>query len=183
MRPVAYVWTMLLAFLLQPAWVFAQDVLREIPHLTEYSGPDLPAQRLSIGVNYTGGQLRYRLTSRWAAEGRMQFGSADSDYGRVRSQVFGVRLYRFAPLNVWEKASWYVAGEADYAKADANNSSYATKGFAAGAAGGLELRIAKRISIDADIGPYVISLKETQTNVSSTGMDFVVNTALNIYLF
>jgi hypothetical protein len=183
MRPVACIRTFFVVLLLLPIKVFGQDGYREIPRLPEYSGPDLPTQRLSVGVNYTGGQLRWRLSPRWAAEGRMQFGSADSDYGQVHSQVFGMRLYRFAPLYMWERASWYLAGEADYAKADTNNSSYSTKGFAAGAVGGVELRIAKRLSVDADIGPYVISLKETQTNLTSTGMDFVVNTALNFYLF
>src|SRR5258708_6048079 len=183
MRPMTFVRAMAVVLTLIPTWVFGQDGYRDIPRVPEPSGPDLPAQRLSIGVNYTGGQLRYRMSSRWAAEGRIQFGSADSNYGQVHSQVFGVRLYRFAPLHVWERASWYVAGEADYAQASSNSYNYATKGFAAGAVGGLEFRIAKRVSVDADIGPYVISLKETQTNLTNTGMDFIVNTALNFYLF
>jgi len=51
--------------------------------------------RLGLGVNYTGGQLRWRFNRRWSVEGRYQQGSASSDYGTVTAHVFGLRGYRF----------------------------------------------------------------------------------------
>ncbi len=154
---------------------------KDVPRVPEPSGPPTPRERLSIGVNYTGGQVRWRLSTRWAAEGRMQFGSADSNYGKVHSQIFGLRGYRFFPFR--ERMTWYAGGEAAYVKADTDSSSYNTSGFAFGTFGGLEYRVLPRVSVGVDIGPYVISLKEKQTGLTSTGLDFVINTALNFYLF
>ncbi len=154
---------------------------KEIPRVPEPSGPALPRNRLAVGLNYTGGQVRYYLSPRWAAEGRMQFGKADSNYGQVHSQVFGLRGYRFFPFR--DHITWYAGGEAAYAKTDTDSSNYKTTGFAIGAFGGLEYRVLPRLGVSADIGPYVISLKEKQTGLSNTGLDFVMNTALNFYIF
>ncbi len=156
---------------------------KEVPRVPEPGGTPQPRERLGIGLNYTGGQVRWRLSSRWAMEGRVQFGSADSDFGRVRSNVFGLRAYRFLPFGQHERISWYLGGEGAYAKASSNSYNYSTTGFAFGGFGGLEYRLLSRLSVGADIGPYVISLKEQQTGLTSTGLDFVVNTALIFYLF
>lgn len=142
-----------------------------------------PHYHWAFGVSYTGAQVRYALSSRWAAEGRLQFGSADSHYGAVHSDVFGLRGYRFFSLRHSGHFVGYWGGEGDYAKAESRSSSYATKGMTAGAFGGLEYRVSPRVFIGVDIGPYVISLKETQTQTSSTGLDFVVNTGVNVFLF
>ena len=116
-------------------------------------------------------------------EGRFQFGSADSDAGNVHAQVYGLRGYRFLSLGGGDRISWYLGSEAAYAKANSSNTSYSTKGYAFGGFGGLEYRLLSRLSVGADIGPYVISLKESQTGLTSTGLDFVMNTALIFYLF
>jgi hypothetical protein len=135
----------------------------------------------AAGASYTGFQLRYQFSCRWAVEGRAQFGSADSDYGKVSSKVFGIRGYRFFPFR--DYLAWYTGGEVAYARAQSDTTSYETKGFAAGGFGGMEYRIAKRVSVGVDIGPYIISLRETQTQMTQTSLDFVVNTAINFYLF
>ncbi len=155
---------------------------KDVPRVPEPSGPPAPRERLSIGLNYTGGQVRWRLSPRWAAEGRLQFGSADSNYGKVHSNVFGLRAYRFIPCTEREKVSWYLGGEAAYTTAESDSTSYRTTGFAMGGFGGLEYRILSKLSAGVDIGPYVISLKEKQTGLTSTGLDFVINTALNFYV-
>jgi hypothetical protein len=160
-----------------------ETVKKEIPKVPEPSGPTLPNQRFAIGVNYTGGQFRYRLSPKWAAEGRIQFGSADSDYGTVHSNVFGLRGYRFLSVGHSERIAWYLGGEGAYAKASSQSYNYSTSGFAFGSFGGLEYRLTKRLSAAADIGPYVISLKEKETGLTSTGLDFVINTALIFYVF
>jgi hypothetical protein len=140
-----------------------------------------PRYRLAAGISYTGFQVRYHLTGRWAAEGRFQFGKADSNYGDVKSNVEGIRLYRFLPYR--PKLSWYLGGEAAHASAEAQESSYKTDGFALGVFGGMEYRVLKRVSVGVDIGPYAIALKEQQTGQSQSSLDFVVNTALNFYIF
>jgi len=143
----------------------------------------LPQSRLSLGINYTGGQVRWRLSRRWAMEGRIQVGSADSDYGKVHADVFGLRGYRFFRRPTWERMVGYVGGEGAYAKANAEGSSYSVHGFAVGAFGGMDYWFARRCFVGADIGPYVISLRESQTGLTSTDLDFVVNTSLNVVLF
>lgn len=137
--------------------------------------------RFAVGASYTGMQLRYHLGSRYAMELRLQTGTADSAFGEVHSDVYGLRLQRFIPYRShW---AWYLGGEAAYAKSEVWNSTLKVKGFAAGAFGGMEYRVLPRVAIGADIGPYVISLREETTRASQSSLDFVVNTAINFYLF
>jgi hypothetical protein len=154
---------------------------KEIPRLPESSGPAMPHDHMAIGVSYTGGQVRWNFSPRWAVEGHYQFGSADSNWGSIHSNVFGGRGYRFFYLR--ERLAWYVGGEGDYVTASSHSYSYQTTGYAAGTFAGLEFRVLPRLALGADIGPYVISLKEKLSGLSETGIDFVVNTAVNVYLF
>jgi hypothetical protein len=137
--------------------------------------------RWAVGLSYTGGQVRFQPSSRWAMEARLQFGSADSDYGRVESNVFGLRGYHFYPFR--EHLALYAGGEAAFVKAESQSTSYSTKGFALGGFGGMEYRVARRVSVGFDIGPYMISLRESQTGMTQTSLDFIINTAVNFYLF
>lgn len=161
------------------------DTKKEVPRVPERPGnaPSLPSQHFAVGVNYTGGQFRYRFAERWAVESRIQFGSADSNVGTIHAMVYGLRTYRFFPFGKSDRIVWYVAGEGDYANASSKESNYDVSGYAFGSVGGLECRLTRRISLAADIGPYIIALKEKESGVSSTGLDFVVNTALIFYLF
>jgi outer membrane protein with beta-barrel domain len=181
MRPKGCFRTLLVVFLLLPTFVFGQDGYREIPRVPEPSGPAMPRERLSIGLNYTGGQVRWNFSPHWATELQYQQGKASSNYGDVKSQVYGLRIYRF--FNTSSRFSLYTGPEYAYAQAKPETSSFRVKGFVLGAYGGLEYRVTKRISVDADLGPYVISLKETQTKEDSTNLDFVLNTAILWRLF
>jgi hypothetical protein len=191
-------WRLWLAFLLMgsPAWADPRDpqvlrphsenwdLLQDEPETSEKKLRDFPMPRdyrLALGVSYTGAQLRYDLSSRWAAEVRYQRGKASSDQGDVSANVFGLRGYR--SFHRRERFSFYWGGEGAYADASPARSNYHVTGLALGAFGGVEYRVMKRVTVNADLGPYVISLKEKQTNVSSTNLDFVLNTALNVYLF
>jgi hypothetical protein len=136
---------------------------------------------LALGVSYTGGQIRYQFSPKWAVEGHYQFGSADSNWGSIHSNVFGGRGYRFFYLR--QRLAWYLGGDGNYVTASSHSYNYQTTGFAAGTFAGLEYRILPRLAIGADIGPYVISLNEKLSGLSETGIDFVVNTAINFYLF
>jgi hypothetical protein len=158
---------------------------KAIPRVPERPGnaPALPSQHFAVGANYTGGQFRYRFAGRWAVESRIQFGSADSNIGTIHAFVYGLRTYRFFPFGKSDRIVWYLAGEGDYANASSHEYNYDVSGYAFGSVAGVEYRLARRISLAADIGPYVIALKEKESGVSSTGLDFVVNTALIFYLF
>jgi len=159
--------------------------------------PSAPAElrHLAIGFNDLGGQLRLHLRPSWAVEGRFLTGSASSDMGQVHANVFGVRGYRFFE----ERRPWrlYAGVEGDYVHTSirsvdttGNSNSIATlsgfgetSGYALGAFGGVECRFWKRWAIDLDIGPYMIGLQEKVTHVSGSTLDFVANTAINVYLF
>src|SRR5690242_5611221 len=65
---------------------------KKIPRLVQPSEQAAPRERLSLGVNYLGAQVRWTLSPRWALEGRFQEGKASSDYGDVKSKVFGLRI-------------------------------------------------------------------------------------------
>jgi hypothetical protein len=150
--------------------------------------------RISFGMNDLGGQLRLHLNRDWAAEGRFLTGSANSDVGQVHSLVLGMRGYRFLPEH--RRLKLYVGAEGDYVKTSmrsvnttnpnsvANASGFGnTSGYAMGGFGGMEFRVLKRIALDLDIGPYMIGLKEKLTGVSDASLDFVADTAINVYLF
>jgi len=156
--------------------------------------PLLP-RHLAIGFNDLGGQLRLHLRPSWAVEGRFLMGSANSDFGQVHANVFGMRGYRF--FEERRRFQLYAGVEGDYVHTSlrsvdttGNSNSIATisgfgetSGYALGAFGGVEYRFWKRLAIDFDIGPYMIGLQEKVTHVSDATLDFVANTALNVYLF
>lgn len=132
--------------------------------------------KLTLGVNYIGAQLRWNISSRWALETRYQQGKSSSNYGEVTARVFGMRGYRF--LQGGKRFSLYGGTEIAFATATPETSDYKTQGVAFGGFGGIELRLAHRFSLATDIGPYVISLRESQSHASSTTLDFILNTAL-----
>ena len=67
------------------------------------------------------------------------------------------------------------------AKPDSSN--YKTTGIAGGVIGGFEYRMTKRLSLAIDLGPYVIALRENQTQLTQTTLDFVLNTSILLHLF
>lgn len=162
---------------------------------TEPESPVRLPHRFSVGFNDLGGQFRFHLRQDWAAEFRMLTGNASSDVGSVQAFVFGLRGYKFLP----ERHSWrfYLGAETAYVKTslhgintNGNPNSVATvsgfgdtSGYALGAFGGVEYRLLKRLAIDFDVGPYLIGLRERVTGVSGSTLDFVGNTAINVYLF
>ncbi len=156
--------------------------LLDAPDHTFVNAPaPVSTHRMALGINYTGAQFRWNFRSRWAVEGRYQQGSATSDYGNVKSKVFGVRAYRF--FRTERRFPLYIAPEIARATATPERSDYRVDGFAAGVAGGMEYHVTPRISLDVDIGPYVIALHEKKTQVSQSSLDFVLNTALLVHLF
>ena len=132
---------------------------------------------LALGANYTGVQARLGLTRRTALEARYQSGKS----GDVTAGVFGARLYHF--LRDAGRYRFFLGGELAAVSGDTKDRRYGTKGFAAGAFCGIETRPVKRIAIGVDAGPYLIALKERRTKLTSSGLDFVLNTYAVFYLF
>ena len=162
--------------------------------LLEPTAP-LPPHRLAIGINDLGGQLRLHLNPQWATELRFLTGSSSSDVGTVHAFVFGMRGYRF--FEERHRFRLYAGLEAAYVNTSLQSVDTAgnpnslgnisgfgdTSGYAMGGFGGVEFRLLKRVAIDLDVGPYMIGLQEKVTRVSDTSLDFVANTAINVYLF
>ena len=156
--------------------------------------------RLAIGITDLGPQVRLYVTPAWAGEARFMMGSASSNAGSIQSMVFGLRAYRF--FKEHRRCRLYAGLEGAYAQTSihgsyeaaggngGNNSTITrasgfgdTTGYAAGAFAGVELRVFRRVAVDLDMGPYLISLKEKSTGYSGSTTDFVVNTALMFSLF
>ena len=162
----------------------------------ERSEPSPEPERLAIGVNDLGGQLRFHVAPNWAAEFRFLTGSSSSNVGNIHSTVFGLRGYRF--FRERRRCKLYVGVEGGYAQTSIRGSGSSgspagnlnngarfgnTSGYAGGGFGGIELRPLNRVAIDADMGPYLIGLKEKITGASDSSWDFVLNAAVNVYLF
>jgi hypothetical protein len=155
----------------------------------------LPAPlRLSFGVNDLGAQLRFHVGPEWAGEARFMFGTSSSEVGSIRSQVFGLRGYRF--FKERRRCKLYLGLEGDRARTSirsfnpnsgssiANDPGFgSTSGYAVGGFAGVEFHAARRVAVDLDMGPYLIDLKEKVTGASASNWDFVMNTAVNFYLF
>ena len=137
-------------------------------------------ERLAVGVNVIGGQLDYAPTRDWRVELRYVGGSQSSSGGTVSSQVMGLRGYRVfgaAPTR------FYSGAEAAYVGAKQRGTDYRTTGTAIGAFIGLERRIARRLWIGIDAGPYVLALRESVSHASSTNVEFVLNSYALLWVF
>ena len=121
--------------------------------------------RFALGLNYLGGQIRYNLDSRWSGGLRYLTGSEDAATGKITSQIFGLRGYRFFRAD--SRYRFFLGAEAALVNSDQKNTSYKVSGSALGGFGGLEYRFGKRFSLGLDIGPYLFSLKEEKTDVSA----------------
>ena len=159
----------------------APEQTEPVPSTAASPSPAQDWRHWALGVNYLGGQMRWRPSARWAFEAAYQQDKASSDYGDVTARVFSLRSYRFfRPRHRW---SLYAGPELAYTTAKPQTSDYSTTGVVAGAFMGSELNITRRFALDVDIGPYVISLKERETGLSQTNLDFVIQTALLFNLF
>ena len=151
-------------------------------------------RRLALGLNDEGGQIRLHIKQKWAVEARFLTGTSPSNDGTVRSQVFGLRGYRF--FNEHYRCRLYLGLEGSFAKTwisspDATTSGVIanvpafghTMGFAGGGFLGVEYRLARRVDVDMDMGPYWIRLDEQATNTQLSSWDYVLNMAVLFYVF
>jgi hypothetical protein len=146
------------------------------------SEPSEP-KRFSAGINYAGGQLRWDTSPSWAAELRLQTGSASSTYGNVRATVPSLRAYRF--FRPQQTVRPFLGAEGGYVYTDSSNSFGITvTGPTFGVFGGMEWRVARRLDLGVSVGPYgmFLSSKQSQPGTNPT-LQFVVDTYLLLRLF
>ena len=146
-------------------------------------------RKFGLGLTYLGGSLRYGFLKSWTAEFHFYYDKATADNGDVTANVVGARVYRF--FKAGQKLQPYAGLEGDYVSAKLKDGGsygggsldYSASGSALGGFGGVEYYFLKRLSISLDAGPYFVSLKEKQTSLKDSGVDFVINTSVNFYFF
>jgi len=116
--------------------------------------------KIGAGFNYPGIQIRYGITDKILAEYKMQFAS--------NNLTMGARGY----YNLFEipgtvTITPYVGGEFSWITSSVLTSGYLTGGFA-----GVELMVAKNISIGGDAGLYWVSLGSTLGTYADYGLIF-----------
>lgn len=101
----------------------------------------------ALGINYIGGQARYNLNSLWAGELRYLTGSEDASTGKITSQVFGLRGYRFFRESTYHR--FFLGSEAALVNSNQKNTSYKVSGPAVGAFGGVGIPLWQEIFLGA----------------------------------
>ena len=139
------------------------------------------ASKFGIGINNLGGQIDYRFSPALRVEIRMLTGQANSDAGKVTSQVLGLRLYRIFRITGLYRP--FIGTEADYVRSTVSNGLDMVSGPDLGVFGGIERHVWKSLWIGADAGPYVFSLNDAGTETSQVSVQFVVNAYIMMYLF
>lgn len=134
---------------------------------------------MGLGFAYTGGLLRWGFKEVWSLETHYLFGSASSNDSDVKSQVMGVRGYRHFRTD--RALQFFVGPEIDYVLA--KSQSLISTGYLIGGFAGMELYLRSWCSIGFDAGGYYTHLKESSVSVSDSGLDFIVNSFLNFYVF
>jgi len=137
-------------------------------------------ETLALGVNVIGGQIDYAFNRAWRGELRFVSGSQESSVGTVSSQVVGLRAYRLFGASA---TRFYAGAEAAFIRAKQNGSGLRTTGGALGGFIGLERRIARRVALGVDAGPYAVTLRESASRASSTSVEFVLNTFILFYVY
>lgn len=129
-----------------------------------------PAKRAALGLNYPGVSFKYPLGAFYAAEFKAQ------SAGGVT--LAGVRFYRFfAPSGGVIPLLGLEADYLSYKGSDSKGS-----GMALGLAAGGETFLSKNLSLQLDFGPALIMVKDGGTGLSASGLEYVVNLGVNLYL-
>ena len=135
------------------------------------AGPSsLSKGSFGVGVNFPGANVRYFVAENLSAELKGQF-----ETGIV---VAGLRVYKY--LRLFETPLVFVGVEGDYVsfKSDlSKGTGYAGEIFVGG-----EYFVHDKFSVALDFGPAFVGLKDSNYDVSVSGLEFVVNIGLTYYL-
>ncbi|MCM2266447.1 MAG: hypothetical protein NDI60_01585 [Elusimicrobiales bacterium] len=91
----------------------------------------------------------------------------------------GLRYYHY-PASLRSGAfSPYAAIEADYLSFKGEYSK--GKGWGGGLYAGVEYRLGRRFSLQADTGIMYVSVRDKGTSLTESGLEFLVNLGFNVY--
>ncbi len=127
---------------------------------------------LNLNVNYPGAGLRYFFSGSTALELRGQY--------EKNITVIGARLYLFQQLFKKEGFIPYLGIEGDYGSFKGAYSKGG--GFAGGGFAGVEYFLGRSLSVQTDVGASYLSLKDTDSALAQSGLEFIISLAVNIYL-
>lgn len=138
------------------------------------AAPGLYAHRagsLNLDINYPGAAIRYFVAD----------GKALELLGQGQDHIFvaGLRYYLY-PASLRKGALCpYLAVEADYLTF---KGAYAKgKGLGGGLYAGTEYHFNRTFSAQADLGAMYVSVKDKDTSLMESGLEFVLNLGFNIY--
>lgn len=126
---------------------------------------------LNLNINYPGAAVRYFVAD----------GKALELLGQGQHNIFvgGLRYYLYPVSLRSGRLSAYFAAEADYLSF---KGSYAKgKGAGAGLYVGTEYCLNRTFSLQADIGAMYVSVKDKDTALMESGLEFLLNLGFNIY--
>jgi hypothetical protein len=126
---------------------------------------------MGVNLNYPGLGLRIGVSRRLLLELRTQRGNNVSAYG-LRG------YYYFNPKR--DKLSLFAGVEADiisFKGEVSEGNGFAVIGFLGG-----EYFLSKKFSLQLDFGPAYYSITDKGSNLSESGLDYLVNVGLNFYL-
>ena len=126
---------------------------------------------LNLDINYPGAGLRYFFSDSFALELRGQY-EKDTTIG-------GARLYLFPGSFRKEGVVPYIGLEGDYGSFKGICSK--GNGYAGGGFAGLEYFLGKSLSVQTDAGASYLSLKDGNTAIAQSGLEFILNFGINIY--
>jgi len=129
--------------------------------------------KTALGVNYPGAAFRIFFSSAAAAEARVNY----------LDKIFtgGARLYYFPKIAGFKdsRVRPFACAEADYVSFKGDWSK--GNGGAFGGAVGAEYFLSPKISVQSDIGPVYVALKDTKSSLTQSGLEFVLNFGVNFY--
>ena len=138
-------------------------------------------ENFSAGIAYEGVLIHYGLNARWAAELRYLRDTSNSDSGKLLTELYSLRGYRYFQRS--GRLRLYLGSELGLIQSWASNAGAQASGQALGAFAGSEYHLSQRVSLSFDMGPAIIAATEKTTHTRDAGLDFVVNSALSYYLF
>ena len=126
---------------------------------------------LNLNINYPGAAIRYFVAD----------GKALELLGQGQDDIFvgGLRYY-FYPGSMGKGALRpYLAAEADYLSF---RGSYAKgKGWGGGLYAGAEYHLNQTFSVQTDLGAMYVSVKDKDSSLMESGLEFLLNLGINIY--
>jgi len=139
--------------LILPSFVFAESL----------------SNNLGIGINYPGLSIKYGINSKNAIELKTQF----------EKDIFVIGPRYYYNFNSENRAVIFLGGEFDYVTFKGEYSK--GTGLAASIFIGGEYFISPKFGLGLDIGSVYIRLRDKDTSLSESGVDFVLNFSLTYY--